>query len=121
MHQPEISHVMTGDSAGSQRSKFGVNVAFPQIRRLHDMHVAVDNLESIFRHDSFLNSYAIAKPVSRQSQSIAAIRNKFIGRANARNCGGPYETSIILSRARRRLQVRRVPEARRTGPDSLRA
>src|SRR5215813_1355839 len=95
MHQPEISHVMTGNTAGRQRSKSGVNIAFPQIRWLHDMHIAVDDLESIFRHDSFLNSYAIAKPVSRQSQSIAAMRKKFIGRANARKTSGPYQTSII--------------------------
>jgi hypothetical protein len=51
MHEPEIAHVMTGDAAGRQRSEFRIDIALPQIRRLHDMHVAVDDFESIFRHD----------------------------------------------------------------------
>ncbi len=48
----EIADVVRGPSARRLIAKLGIDVALPEIGRLHDMHVAVENFESVFRHES---------------------------------------------------------------------
>ena len=52
MHQPQIAHVVAGHTARRPVAKLSVDILFPQLRRLHDMHVAVDDVESVLCHKS---------------------------------------------------------------------
>jgi hypothetical protein len=52
MDQPQVAHVVAGHPARRAVAKLFVDVLFPQLRRLHDMHVAVDDFESVFSHNS---------------------------------------------------------------------
>jgi hypothetical protein len=55
----QIANVFTDDAARRAGLVFFVDVAFPEIRRLHDVHVAVENVIALFRHRSILPMLAI--------------------------------------------------------------
>jgi len=50
MHHTEISHVIAGESDGRLPLELGFDVALPEIGRLHDVHVTIEDLKSTLRH-----------------------------------------------------------------------
>src|ERR1044071_8688470 len=42
----QVAHVVGRDALGSDGLEFGVDEALPQIGRLHDVHIAVEDFES---------------------------------------------------------------------------
>ncbi len=49
-NRAEIAHIIRRSAARRLIAKLGIDVALPKIGRLHDMHVAVENFETFFRH-----------------------------------------------------------------------
>src|SRR5690242_17795647 len=52
-NRAEVADVLRSSSAWRLSAKFSLDVALPQIRRFHDVHVAVENLETVLCHCDF--------------------------------------------------------------------
>src|SRR5262245_31650633 len=56
---------------GRALSEAGIDVPFPEIQRFHDMHIGIDDLETVFH----TNPSSLRSCSSRSKRSIASLRS----------------------------------------------
>src|ERR671925_1960763 len=72
MSHAKVTNIFAGQAPGRLAFEASVDVALPQIYRLHEMHIAIENSETVFRH-SLTPSVQILSIYINRPRSVNAI------------------------------------------------